>query len=67
MNNLENKIFQTQSLKRNFSKSEAKEVAKLLAGDKINFEIDKELKKYKEGDRDSSFHIWQWLNTSILN
>ncbi|MGY5354049.1 asparagine synthase (glutamine-hydrolyzing) [Wenyingzhuangia sp. IMCC45467] len=34
----------------------------------FNFsELDKEIDKYKEGDKDSSFHIWQWLNTSILN
>jgi asparagine synthase (glutamine-hydrolysing) len=30
-------------------------------------ELEKELKMYRAGDRDSSFHIWQWLNTSILN
>ena len=29
-------------------------------------EIEKELNSYKNGDRDSSFHIWQWLNTSLL-
>ncbi|MDO3695128.1 asparagine synthase (glutamine-hydrolyzing) [Wenyingzhuangia sp. chi5] len=34
----------------------------------FNFsELDKEVDKYREGDKDSSFHIWQWLNTSILN
>ena len=25
-----------------------------------------ELKAYFDGDQDSSFHIWQWLNTSLL-
>ena len=28
--------------------------------------LDKELKAYFDGDQDSSFHIWQWLNTSLL-
>ncbi len=25
-----------------------------------------EWKQYREGDRDSSFHIWQWMNTAML-
>ena len=29
-------------------------------------EIEKELKDYKKGNRNSSFHIWQWLNFSLL-
>ena len=28
--------------------------------------LDKELKAYFDGDQDSSFHIWQWINTSLL-
>ena len=28
--------------------------------------LDKELKAYFDGDQDSSFHIWQWVNTSLL-
>ena len=33
----------------------------------FNFkEIEKELNLYKNGDRNSSFHIWQLLNTSLL-
>ncbi|PWG04282.1 asparagine synthase (glutamine-hydrolyzing) [Polaribacter aquimarinus] len=33
----------------------------------FNFsEIEKELKLYKECELDSSFHIWQWLNLSLL-
>ncbi|GHC59919.1 asparagine synthase (glutamine-hydrolyzing) [Ulvibacter litoralis] len=28
--------------------------------------LQNELKAYFEGDRDSSFHIWQWINTSLL-
>ena len=26
----------------------------------------REWKQYREGDRDSSFHIWQWMNTAML-
>jgi ribosomal protein RSM22 (predicted rRNA methylase) len=40
----DNEIHEVQTLKRNYSKSQNKEVAKLLAGDKIKFEIDKKLK-----------------------
>ena len=29
-------------------------------------EIQKEWKKYKEGERRSSFHIWQWVNCALL-
>jgi asparagine synthase (glutamine-hydrolysing) len=29
-------------------------------------ELEKELNLYMEGDNDSSFHIWQWINTSLL-
>jgi ribosomal protein RSM22 (predicted rRNA methylase) len=39
-----NQILEVQTLKRNFTKSEAKDVAKKLSGDKIAFDIDKELK-----------------------
>ena len=28
--------------------------------------LEKELNAYFAGDQDSSFHIWQWLNTSLL-
>ena len=28
--------------------------------------LGKELKAYFDGDQDSSFHIWQWINTSLL-
>lgn len=42
-----NTLKSTQLLKRNFSKSQAKEVAKLLAGDRIEYEVDKELKDNK--------------------
>ena len=28
--------------------------------------LNKELNQYFEGDQDSSFHIWQWLNTALL-
>ncbi|WP_268035017.1 asparagine synthase (glutamine-hydrolyzing) [Algoriphagus sp. PAP.12] len=29
-------------------------------------EIDKELDLYMKGDKDSSFHIWQWVNTALI-
>jgi len=29
-------------------------------------EIKKEWQKYKKGDRQNSFHIWQWINASII-
>lgn len=29
-------------------------------------EIEKEWKLYLEGNQESSFHIWQWINTSLL-
>lgn len=29
-------------------------------------EMEKEMKKYVNGHRDSSFHIWQWVNFSLL-
>ena len=29
-------------------------------------EIEKEWKKYLAGDNSSSFHVWQWINTSLL-
>ena len=29
-------------------------------------ELKKEYKKYLEGDNDSSFHIWQWINYNLL-
>ena len=29
-------------------------------------EIQKEWKKYLAGDNSSSFHVWQWINTSLL-
>ncbi|MGB7843031.1 MAG: asparagine synthase (glutamine-hydrolyzing) [Salinimicrobium sp.] len=29
-------------------------------------EIEKEWKRYLEGDNGSSFHIWQWMNTALL-
>jgi asparagine synthase (glutamine-hydrolysing) len=29
-------------------------------------ELSKELKGYFEGDQESSFHIWQWVNTCML-
>ena len=29
-------------------------------------EIEKEWKKYLKGDNSSSFHIWQWVNASLL-
>jgi asparagine synthase (glutamine-hydrolysing) len=28
--------------------------------------LEKELNAYFAGDQDSSFHIWQWLNTGLL-
>ncbi|HCX75549.1 MAG TPA: asparagine synthetase B, partial [Algoriphagus sp.] len=28
--------------------------------------IEKELSKFMKGDNDSSFHVWQWLNTALL-
>jgi asparagine synthase (glutamine-hydrolysing) len=28
--------------------------------------LNQEWENYKNGDNDSSFHIWQWLNTSLL-
>ena len=28
--------------------------------------LDDELKAYFDGDQDSSFHLWQWINTSLL-
>ncbi|MAN60024.1 MAG: asparagine synthase (glutamine-hydrolyzing) [Flavobacteriaceae bacterium] len=28
--------------------------------------LEKELEKYLSGNRDSSFHIWQWINCSLL-
>jgi asparagine synthase (glutamine-hydrolysing) len=31
-----------------------------------DIELDKELDNYMKGDRDSSFHIWQWINASLL-
>jgi ribosomal protein RSM22 (predicted rRNA methylase) len=40
----DNSILEVQTLKRNYSKSDAKDIAKKLAGDKIVFDIDKELK-----------------------
>jgi hypothetical protein len=40
----DNSILEIQTLKRNYSKSDAKDIAKKLAGDKIVFDIDKELK-----------------------
>ena len=30
-------------------------------------EIECELQKYKSGERQSSFHIWQWINFSLLS
>ncbi|QTD37567.1 asparagine synthase (glutamine-hydrolyzing) [Polaribacter batillariae] len=33
----------------------------------FNFtELDKLLKEYKQGDKDSSFYIWQWINLAML-
>jgi asparagine synthase (glutamine-hydrolysing) len=29
-------------------------------------ELQSEFERYKSGDQDSSFHIWQWVNTSLL-
>ena len=29
-------------------------------------ELEKEWKKYRAGDRESSFHIWQWVNGGML-
>ncbi|MCM4161750.1 asparagine synthase (glutamine-hydrolyzing) [Antarcticibacterium flavum] len=29
-------------------------------------EIEKEWERYKEGDNESSFHIWQWVNASLV-
>ncbi len=29
-------------------------------------EIEKEWKKYLAGDNSSSFHVWQWVNASLL-
>lgn len=29
-------------------------------------ELQSEFERYISGDRDSSFHIWQWVNTSLL-
>ena len=29
-------------------------------------ELEKEWEQYKNGDNDSSFHIWQWLNSGLI-
>lgn len=29
-------------------------------------EVEKELQLFFNGDKDSSFHIWQWINTAVL-
>src|SRR5690606_29192923 len=35
--------------------------------DWFNFKnIEEEWKTYKKGDQESSFHIWQWINTSLV-
>tara|TARA_R110002020_G_scaffold293535_4_gene509055 strand:- start:7873 stop:9612 length:1740 start_codon:yes stop_codon:yes gene_type:complete len=33
----------------------------------VHEEIECELQKYKSGERQSSFHIWQWINFSLLS
>ena len=61
---------QREWLGDNFYKDVENYIEKLNSGFTkkwFNFKMLKEeLYKYKEGDRDSSFHIWQWLNTSII-
>ncbi len=47
-----------------------KRIQILLDGEKANwFDKDSlmnEWKRYKNGDRSSSFHIWQWINSSFI-
>ncbi|WP_227740310.1 asparagine synthase (glutamine-hydrolyzing) [Salegentibacter sp. BLCTC] len=52
---------------KNFTDDNLEKLRYSKASNWFNFkEIEKEWKNYQAGDNQSSFHIWQWINTALL-
>lgn len=52
---------------KDFTEENLEKLRYSKASDWFNFEeIQKEWKNYQAGDNQSSFHIWQWINTGLL-
>ncbi|MBO2544266.1 asparagine synthase (glutamine-hydrolyzing) [Salegentibacter sp. BDJ18] len=52
---------------KDFTEENLEKIRYSKASDWLNFEeMQKEWRNYQAGDNQSSFHIWQWINTGLL-